>query len=988
MSGVRGWRPLGRKEKKKQKKKNEAARDLLSRTVGLSSGAGLGPAEPSSPVKHNSRAPLTPSMFSPLGTSGGGTAQQPGLELGDSPVPGLGLGLGLGLGHRNRGGRNLRGIFDSFSSSDVFTGRPTSSAESERSVDVGDDANDAAPEVADWVDLAAFRGRVPVGHGAGGGRASPLWASDDRGQPGPGAAGVQGNSPDDDSEEAARAVDRGEPHVLIERDLRYSRGSSPSVWALCEALRRAAVSTGTLFGKASVTTELSLRFCSLNDSAGLLLTGVLVGHPHLRRVDFTGHRFSPLVAQLLGRLLSPKHSGIESVGLVSGPQIGASRRNFGLDDEPAGELPSAALSELLKEQEQEDGTGGVLPLSADMIRPGHVLGQGTFGVVRVCTLANQFGSFAVKIMNLQDGDSGGSSVAAFQDEVAAMKRLRHPNLVRLVGAALSENPLRGMVVMELYDIPFKGFLKRRSDLVAAGQDEWFSDDEMLLMARQAWMALGFLHANNVAHLDIKGENILVRTAGLGASPASLHLGDMGTARDTTGGTLFKTMAGTLAYMSPEIRNPPHRYEGVSSDCYAMGLVTFELASGVSVESGGFVLLASDSDRPRARDDTAQAERFNSILDQACFSELNTAVACDDSTPRPQRVRECSSLLSHIGLDGVLNRRPGLGLFTLRTLLKRSRTELTRIVDGDETDAAEVDTKLRRLERERQLANPEPKLGSLSSDDAFHIICDVVRNSAVSDPLQRLTSAELRRQLLMAASSSGGSDEGRELFEASRTEDDANTRGRMLHRAADLGSVDAQAQLGRAYLDGHGDVTEDHRMALRFLRLAADGGHSDSQYWLGRCFDPEMAKELRSITANAADSLKYLRMAVKQDHPRAVRHLAIYFMNGECGVRQDPNEAAVWFRKGAELGDPMCQVFFLESYCVGYRFKANDSSNSRFIWGFVSEMASVGWNKTTRRRYATSVLRLRRAPKPWRRSQSSTWRAGVGLKLTRMLRSSF
>jgi serine/threonine protein kinase len=58
------------------------------------------------------------------------------------------------------------------------------------------------------------------------------------------------------------------------------------------------------------------------------------------------------------------------------------------------------------------------------------------------------------------------------------------------------------------------------------------------------LGLNYLHANHIAHRDIKLENVLVDDA------LTFKLGDLGTARRID--DMFNTFAGTPIYMAPEV----------------------------------------------------------------------------------------------------------------------------------------------------------------------------------------------------------------------------------------------------------------------------------------------------------------------------------------------------------------------------------------------------------------------------------------------------
>lgn len=86
--------------------------------------------------------------------------------------------------------------------------------------------------------------------------------------------------------------------------------------------------------------------------------------------------------------------------------------------------------------------------------------------------------------------------------------------------------------------------------------------------------LEHIHRNGVIHRDLKPENIFITEDGVA------KLGDFGIARQVSETMLAKTVAGTPAYMAPEVYRDPfgHGYDH-QADLYSLALVGFEMLEG-------------------------------------------------------------------------------------------------------------------------------------------------------------------------------------------------------------------------------------------------------------------------------------------------------------------------------------------------------------------------------------------------------------------------
>lgn len=89
-------------------------------------------------------------------------------------------------------------------------------------------------------------------------------------------------------------------------------------------------------------------------------------------------------------------------------------------------------------------------------------------------------------------------------------------------------------------------------------DEGVFDESMAkVMARQLLSALGYLHANNITHRDVKPDNILINSV----QPLELKLTDFGLSKMVDSEqTFLRTFCGTLLYCAPEVYNEYAEYD--------------------------------------------------------------------------------------------------------------------------------------------------------------------------------------------------------------------------------------------------------------------------------------------------------------------------------------------------------------------------------------------------------------------------------------------
>lgn len=89
------------------------------------------------------------------------------------------------------------------------------------------------------------------------------------------------------------------------------------------------------------------------------------------------------------------------------------------------------------------------------------------------------------------------------------------------------------------------------------EDGPFPEDMTQIMTKQLLSALGYLHANNITHRDVKPDNILINTL----DPLEVKLTDFGLSKVVDSEqTFLRTFCGTLLYCAPEVYTEYAEYD--------------------------------------------------------------------------------------------------------------------------------------------------------------------------------------------------------------------------------------------------------------------------------------------------------------------------------------------------------------------------------------------------------------------------------------------
>lgn len=195
-----------------------------------------------------------------------------------------------------------------------------------------------------------------------------------------------------------------------------------------------------------------------------------------------------------------------------------------------------------------------------------VLGKGSFGEAHLVSRCSDGRHAVCKMVNLLTMNEKERKEA--ENEVAVLRRLKHPNVVEYIGSANHNGTLQ--IMMEFCNA---GDLEQ---LIRKQKGVHFSEEVIARIFVQMAQAVRYLHERRILHRDLKAQNVFLMQKDAGG-PLIVKLGDFGIStvlRNTL--ALAKTVCGTPYYFSPELcMNKPYNNK---SDIWSMGCILYELCT--------------------------------------------------------------------------------------------------------------------------------------------------------------------------------------------------------------------------------------------------------------------------------------------------------------------------------------------------------------------------------------------------------------------------
>nr|CAD1817350.1 unnamed protein product [Ananas comosus var. bracteatus] len=195
---------------------------------------------------------------------------------------------------------------------------------------------------------------------------------------------------------------------------------------------------------------------------------------------------------------------------------------------------------------------------------GRTIGEGTFAKVKFARNTETGEPVAIKILD-KEKVLKHKMVEQIKREIATMKLIKHPNVVRIYEVMGSKTKI--FIVLE-----FVTGGELFDKIVNHGR---MREDEARRYFQQLINAVDYCHSRGVFHRDLKPENLLLDAYGnlkvsdFGLSALSQQVRDDG---------LLHTTCGTPNYVAPEVLED-RGYDGATADLWSCGVILFVLLAG-------------------------------------------------------------------------------------------------------------------------------------------------------------------------------------------------------------------------------------------------------------------------------------------------------------------------------------------------------------------------------------------------------------------------
>ncbi|KAJ7945654.1 Kinase family protein [Quillaja saponaria] len=248
-------------------------------------------------------------------------------------------------------------------------------------------------------------------------------------------------------------------------------------------------------------------------------------------------------------------------------------------DIPAPELWKSRLDPRLQTQQgwpswllavAGDAIQGWAPRRANTFEKLAKIGQGTYS--NVYKARDLLTGKVVALKKVRFDDLEPDSVKFMAREILILRRLDHPNVIKLEGLVTSRMSCSLYLVFEYMEHDLSG--------LAAGQGVKFTEPQVKCYMKQLLCGIEHCHSRGVLHRDIKGSNLLIDSEGI------LKIADFGLATfcDPMEKQPMTSRVVTLWYRAPELLLGATLY-GAGIDLWSAGCILAELLAGKPIMPG-------------------------------------------------------------------------------------------------------------------------------------------------------------------------------------------------------------------------------------------------------------------------------------------------------------------------------------------------------------------------------------------------------------------
>lgn len=212
------------------------------------------------------------------------------------------------------------------------------------------------------------------------------------------------------------------------------------------------------------------------------------------------------------------------------------------------------------------------------------IGQGSFGIVKLAYSEEDDSHYAMKILSKKKllkragmfgrqppprkGRSNSTSNPLDQvyHEIAVLKKLNHPNIVKLVEVLDDPDSDNLYMVFEFLE---------KGPVIEIPTSTPLSETQAWTFFRDVVLGIEYLHHQKIIHRDIKPSNLLLDDKG------RVQIADFGVCNQFEGvDALLSGTAGTPAFVAPEaLSDNRSEYSGKAVDVWAMGVTLYTFVVG-------------------------------------------------------------------------------------------------------------------------------------------------------------------------------------------------------------------------------------------------------------------------------------------------------------------------------------------------------------------------------------------------------------------------
>lgn len=218
------------------------------------------------------------------------------------------------------------------------------------------------------------------------------------------------------------------------------------------------------------------------------------------------------------------------------------------------------------------------------------LGSGTFARVKLCEEESSAERFAMKVFRkgqlrrkrdfVGGGDGGGMRIKTAMDtvysEVKVMKRIAHPNCVRLL-AIFDEEDKDGKMYLVI-ELASKGCIMEwdgdKCSYLTPASGSLVPEAQAKVFVCGILQGLDYLHGIRIAHRDIKPQNVFVNAEDV------IKIGDFGVSKELEEDFMVVETEGTYYFYSPEMcRSGYLGHDARKADIWACGVTLWAFLYG-------------------------------------------------------------------------------------------------------------------------------------------------------------------------------------------------------------------------------------------------------------------------------------------------------------------------------------------------------------------------------------------------------------------------